>query len=196
MLTLLSTIISFLMGGLPKLLDFFQAKQDKAHELALAQMQITRELELRKAGFEAQERIENILSMESKLHMGSTYRNWSINVKRLIVTLKDQIEVYREHGYHIVGYGAAAKGMTLLNASNAPLHVVIDDNPLKQGKWCPGLAIPVVNINYLDNLNEINMIVFIPLAWNFYDEIKHKIQAKRKNDNDIFLRYFPAITTE
>ena len=143
-----------------------------------------------------QERIENILSMESKLHMGSTYRNWSINVKRLIVTLKDQIEVYREHGYHIVGYGAAAKGMTLLNASNAPLHVVIDDNPLKQGKWCPGLDIPVVNINYLDNLNEINMIVFIPLAWNFYDEIKHKIQAKRKNDNDIFLRYFPAITTE
>jgi hypothetical protein len=62
MLTLLSTIISFLMGGLPKLLDFFQARQDKAHELALAQMQITRELELRKAGFEAQERIENIRS--------------------------------------------------------------------------------------------------------------------------------------
>ena len=50
------------MGGLPKLLEFFQGRQDKAHELALAQMQITRELELRKAGFEAQERIENIRS--------------------------------------------------------------------------------------------------------------------------------------
>jgi hypothetical protein len=50
------------MGGLPKLLDFFQGRQDKAHELALAQMQITRELELRKAGFEAQERVENIRS--------------------------------------------------------------------------------------------------------------------------------------
>jgi hypothetical protein len=62
MLTLLSTLISFLMGGLPKLLEFFQGRQDKAHELALAQLQITRELELRKAGFEAQERIENIRS--------------------------------------------------------------------------------------------------------------------------------------
>ena len=62
MLTLLSTLISILMGGLPKLLEFFQGRQDKAHELALAQMQITRELELRKAGFEAQERIENIRS--------------------------------------------------------------------------------------------------------------------------------------
>ena len=62
MLTLLSTLISFLMGGLPKLLDFFQDRADKVHELALAQMQITRELELRKAGFEAQERIEHIRS--------------------------------------------------------------------------------------------------------------------------------------
>ena len=62
MLTLLSTLISFLMGGLPKLLDFFQDRADKLHELALAQMQIERELELRKAGFEAQERIENIRS--------------------------------------------------------------------------------------------------------------------------------------
>ena len=62
MLTLLSTLISFLMGGLPKILDFFQDRADKLHELALAQMQITRELELRKAGFEAQERIENIRS--------------------------------------------------------------------------------------------------------------------------------------
>lgn len=42
MLTLLSTLLSFLMGGLPKLLEFFQDRADKAHELALAQMQITR----------------------------------------------------------------------------------------------------------------------------------------------------------
>jgi hypothetical protein len=58
------------MGGLPKLLDFFQDRADKKHELALAQMQIERELELRKAGFEAQERVEQIhsaqLEMETK----------------------------------------------------------------------------------------------------------------------------------
>jgi len=60
MMTLLSTVISFLMGGLPKLLDFFQDRADKGHELALARMQTERELELRKAGFEAQERVEHI----------------------------------------------------------------------------------------------------------------------------------------
>ena len=67
MLTILSTLISFLMGGLPKLLDFFQDRQDKKHELALAQMQIERELELRKAGFEAQERVEQIHSAQLEM---------------------------------------------------------------------------------------------------------------------------------
>lgn len=70
MLTLLSTLISFLMGGLPRILDFFQDREDKKHEMALAQLQIQRELEMRKLGFEAQERVENIhtqqLEMETK----------------------------------------------------------------------------------------------------------------------------------
>ena len=60
MITLLTTLLSFLAGGLPKLLGFFQDRADKKHELALAQMQIERELELRKAGFEAQARVEEI----------------------------------------------------------------------------------------------------------------------------------------
>lgn len=70
MLTLFSTLISFLMGGLPKILEFFQDRADKKHEMALAQLQIQRELEMRKLGFEAQERIENVhtqqLEMETK----------------------------------------------------------------------------------------------------------------------------------
>ena len=60
MITLLTTLLSFLAGGLPKLLGFFQDRADKAHELNLARMQIERELELRKAGFEAQARVEEI----------------------------------------------------------------------------------------------------------------------------------------
>ena len=62
MLTILSTLISFLMGGLPKFLEFFQDRADKKHELELAQLQIQRELEMRKLGFEAQERVEHIRS--------------------------------------------------------------------------------------------------------------------------------------
>ena len=106
MLTLLSTLISFLAGGLPKFLDFFQDKADKAHELALARLQIERELELRKAGFEAQERIEQIhteqmqiqgeqqmaqLAMQEKqalyahdIAIGQGASQWVVNLRALV----------------------------------------------------------------------------------------------------------------
>jgi hypothetical protein len=45
---------------LPRLLDFFQDKQDKKHELDLARMQSERELALAAQGFAAQARIEEI----------------------------------------------------------------------------------------------------------------------------------------
>ena len=57
---LITTLVSFLAGGLPKLLGFFQDRADKSHEMAMARLQTERELELRKAGFEAQQRVEEI----------------------------------------------------------------------------------------------------------------------------------------
>ena len=60
MITLLTTLVSFLAGGLPKILDFFQDKQDKAHELHLVKMTTERELALAAQGFVAQQRIEEI----------------------------------------------------------------------------------------------------------------------------------------
>jgi hypothetical protein len=60
MLTLISTALSFLMGGLPKLMDYFQDKSDKAHELDLAKMQTEREMQMLKEGYIAQARVEEI----------------------------------------------------------------------------------------------------------------------------------------
>jgi len=60
MLTLLSTLISFLAGGLPKLLDFFQDRNDKSHELDLARLQTERELQMLEKGYAAQAKVEEI----------------------------------------------------------------------------------------------------------------------------------------
>ena len=54
------------MGGLPKVLDFFQDRADKSHELKLAQMQTERELQLAAAGYVAQQHIEEIKLDEIK----------------------------------------------------------------------------------------------------------------------------------
>jgi len=60
MLSLFSTLGGLLISGLPKLLEYFQNKADQKHELALAQMQTERELQLAAAGFAAQAKIEEI----------------------------------------------------------------------------------------------------------------------------------------
>jgi hypothetical protein len=82
MLTIFSTLVSFLMGGLPKILDFFQDKADKSHELKLAQMQTERELQLAAAGYVAQQRIEEIKLDEIKTQTASDERQTLVGAQQ------------------------------------------------------------------------------------------------------------------
>jgi len=100
MLTLLSSLISFLMGGLPKVLDFFQDRADKKHEIQLAQMQTERELQLLQAGYVAQQRIEEIKLDEIKTQTASAEK------VSLIDAQKSEMEAIYAHDIAI-GQGAS-----------------------------------------------------------------------------------------
>ena len=96
-------------------------------------------------------------------------------------------------GWNVVGYGAAAKGMTLLNYSKIKLDFIVDDNPLKQGRFTPGSSIPIVSADHIDN---IGTTLFVTLAWNFFDEIRKKIKERRNKEEhkyDRFITYFPRV---
>ena len=67
MITLFTTLISFLTGGLPSLLGFFQDKSDKKHELELARLQTERELELLEKGYAAQAHVEEIKTQQVEM---------------------------------------------------------------------------------------------------------------------------------
>ena len=73
MLSLFSTLGGLLISGLPKLLDFFQNKDDQKHELALARVQVELQLQMMAQGFAAQERMEEIrtdqIAMQSEAQM-------------------------------------------------------------------------------------------------------------------------------
>ena len=60
MMTMISTFLSFLAGGMPKILGMMKDKQDKKHELALVAAQKERELALAERGFLAQAKVEEI----------------------------------------------------------------------------------------------------------------------------------------
>jgi len=132
---------------------------------------------------------------EQGLQDMNTYSAYADRCYTIVEDLNETIQHYRGLGYVIAGYGAAAKGMTLINFGDVNLDFVIDDNPLKQGLFCPGSNIPVVGIDMLDECQDVQ-VAFIPLAWNFFTEIRSKIKTKRDQEGDVFIKYFPKISIE
>jgi len=99
MLTLLSTLIGFLSSGLPKVIDFFQDKSDKRHELELARMQTERELNLAEIGYQAQQKVEEIKLEQTQvegfyaerqslyqhdIEIGKGAAQWVINMRAMV----------------------------------------------------------------------------------------------------------------
>jgi hypothetical protein len=137
--------------------------------------------------------IKNLIAMEHKLNKLDTYIDWEESVKSNMSLLKATIEQYRNDGFKIIGYGAAAKGNTLLNYIDTPLDLIIDDSPLKQNLYAPGTCSPIKSIDSLNNYSETDRILFIPLAWNFFTEISQRIKSVRNEPTDLFLKYFPKV---
>lgn len=125
-----------------------------------------------------------------------TYPDYSLKCYKSTFELKKKLTEAKGDGYLLVGYGAAAKGNTLLNFGGIKLDYIIDDNPLKQGLLTPGMDIPIYGPHMIDEIGESEKVVFVPLAWNFYNEIKSRIISRRNNENDVFVRYFPDLHVE
>ncbi len=140
--------------------------------------------------------VKNLLAMELDLMNPVIYTKWANVAESIKNSFADTCKEYKNLGYKLVGYGAAAKGMTLLNYTQIDLDVIIDDNPLKQETYSPGRDIPIVSSEYLAKLTKKDHVLFVPLAWNVYTEIKEKILAVRTHADDRFLRYFPEVEVE
>lgn len=138
--------------------------------------------------------VENLIDMEKKIGLLSeqTYIDYANKCEDVVEKLRAMIKRAGGQNYKVVGYGAAAKGMTLLNYSGIKLDYIVDDNSLKQGRFTPGSSVPIVSSEYLKN-DDAPGIMFVPLAWNFFDEIKKRILNVRKNPADRFIRYFPNV---
>lgn len=142
--------------------------------------------------------IELMMNVEKSFNLYNKrlYDNYVEDCRDIIEAFAEEVSRHKANGKVLIGYGAPAKGNTLLNASTVVLDFIIDDNPLKQGLYTPGMRIPIFSSEKLREYAEADNIVFVPLAWNFFDEIKSKIEDMRPNKKDAFLRYFPYVYTE
>jgi SAM-dependent methyltransferase len=86
----------------------------------------------------------------------------------------------KANGSSVAGYGAAAKGNTLLNFGGVgpdAVRFVVDRNPSKQGKYMPGSRIPIVGVDAL-KAHEPDFIVIFP--WNLKEEVMDQLDYARK----------------
>jgi hypothetical protein len=87
----------------------------------------------------------------------------------------------KDQGKLVVGYGAAAKGNTLLNFAGVKsdlVKYVIDRSPHKQNKFMPGSRIPIVSEERL-SVDKPDFVVIFP--WNISAEVKTQLSYLTKS---------------
>ena len=94
----------------------------------------------------------------------------------------------------LVGYGAAAKGMTVLNSLKVPMRLdyIADDSKMKQGYYATNQKYRIVAPNKLNESTE-PLAIYV-LAWNFIDEIKERVSKIRNGSPTYFLVTYPLRT--
>jgi SAM-dependent methyltransferase len=118
-------------------------------------------------------RVESLLAKEHAAGLGDLKTYYSFG-ERVYSTRRDLLNLLfgiKDKGKKIVGYGAPAKGNTLLNycgIRNDLLSYTVDRNPHKQNKYLPGTHIP---IEHPDLIREDKPDYLLILPWNIKEEI-------------------------
>lgn len=108
------------------------------------------------------------------------YNGFALRVDKVKYDLLKFLIEQKENGKTVVGYGAAAKGNTLLNYCGIRkdlISYVADLTPFKQGKYLPESHIPVVGEEKLRKTKPDNILI---LPWNFKDSIKKRLEYTKE----------------
>ena len=134
--------------------------------------------------------------LQREYTLGMTSPAFYLGLQEKANLLKDYLVSFlierKREGKKVAGYGAAAKGNTLLNYAGVRpdlLPYVVDLNPAKQGKYLPGSRIPILSSEALINGKPDIVLIF---PWNIADEIVQQIKYVR-NWGGIFVSAIPQM---
>ena len=127
--------------------------------------------------------VDELLESEDETGLRSTgyYKQLGRRAERVRSDLLALLADLKSDGKNIAAYGAAAKGSTLLNYCRPPegsIDFIADRSPHKQGKYSPGLHLPIVASEELSKRGPDYAVL---LAWNFADEIMGQQELFRTN---------------
>lgn len=125
----------------------------------------------------------DLLKFEESIGVNSLnyYKNFQSKVDEIKNSFLSFLIQAKSENKKVVGYGAAAKGNTLLNycgiKASDLIDYVADASPFKQGKYLPGSRIPVYHPHKIKE-NEPDYIIIFP--WNLKDEITSQLSFIRE----------------
>jgi hypothetical protein len=109
-----------------------------------------------------------------------SYRSFAERVKRTKRELLQHLIEIKKAGKSIAAYGAPGKGNTLLNYCGIGtdfLDYAVDRNPYKQGKFTPGMHIPIYSPSKIGETRPDYLLI---LPWNLKDEIMRQMGQIRE----------------
>jgi hypothetical protein len=129
--------------------------------------------------------VKTVLDEEkaSGLFEEDKWKDFANRSKNAINGLREWFIEREKLGHVVVGYGAAHKGNTFLNAvgeASKTLKYVVDASHEKQGKFLPGSQVPVLSPDKLNSANPKDVLI---LPWNIADELSSNIKKLAPNAN-------------
>jgi 2-polyprenyl-3-methyl-5-hydroxy-6-metoxy-1,4-benzoquinol methylase len=124
--------------------------------------------------------VEDVVAEELTMGLlkAATWEAFAAKSRSAIDGLRNWLLERAAAGRVVVGYGAAAKGNTFLNAVGVParsLRWVVDASPEKQGKFLPGSHVLVVGPDTLAGESPDDVLI---LPWNLKTEIGALVKAR------------------
>jgi SAM-dependent methyltransferase len=133
--------------------------------------------------------VEDWLARERRAALFSpkTYEAFRVRVERNRDALMEILRDLKRQGRRLAGYGAPAKGNTLLNYYGIGpdlLEFLADRSALKHGLYSPGMHIPIAPA---ERVLEAQPDYVLILAWNFADEVMRQQDTYRRRGGKFIL---------
>jgi SAM-dependent methyltransferase len=129
---------------------------------------------------------------ELRLDRAETFQKFAAHIESIKLELVGLLRRLKSEGRSIAGFGAPAKTTTLMyhfGIEREMIDFIVDDSPLKQGHYTPGMHIPVVPAAHMYQHRPDYLLI---LAWNFAEPIMAK-QAAFRDGGGRFIIPLPKI---
>lgn len=122
-------------------------------------------------------RTNQLLKEEETNLDSSKLKEFQEKVESYIEAFRDTLREYKKLKLKVAGYGAPARVATITNFGKIGpelIEFIVDDSPLKQNRFSPGMHIPIVPKSYLKKHKPDILVVF---AYEYFEDIKKKTNS-------------------